>query len=333
MTDYGPKPLEEPDSVGNRFPRLDLDRLISEPPPPAEYLMWPLVERGRISSLYSPAKAGKSLTMLEWCALAAAGFPILGGPAREPVRILYLDFENSEADLHERLHALGYGDTPPGTLDNLAYVSFPPIAPLDTAAGGLELQALVDYYAPELVVIDTLSRIIAGEENSADTFAALYRYSMQPLKAQKISVVRLDHSGHEADRARGSSAKTSDIDSSWSLTYDEHQDQRTLKRTHSRTGHGPTRLVLDVEAEPLRHVLATSPDPVQELVTAMETLDLPRDWGRDRCGNALREAGYRPSKRDLTAAVKCRKDLPARPGQVPGQTPALGLVGNGGQNL
>ena len=51
-----------------------------------------------------------------------------------------------------------------------------------------------------------------GEENSADTYRALYRHALAPLKAARRTVVRLDHRGKDmkAAGARGSSAKNDD---------------------------------------------------------------------------------------------------------------------------
>ena len=57
-------------------------------------------------------------------------------------------------------------------------------------------------------MIDTTSRVIAGEEDRADTFLALYRHTMRPLKAAGVAVIRFDHAGKDlAKGERGSSAK------------------------------------------------------------------------------------------------------------------------------
>ena len=69
----------------------------------------------------------------------------------------------------------------------------------------------------DLVVIDTLSRVTEGPENDSDTYRNLYRHTWLPLKRAGIAAVRLDHTGHEGTRARGSSAKGDDVDVVWLL--------------------------------------------------------------------------------------------------------------------
>src|SRR5699024_6188201 len=119
--------------------------------------------------------------------------------------------------------------------------------------GGGQLLDLVDQHAPDLVVIDTVSRFIDGPENDADTWLALYRNSLVALKARGVAVIRLDHTGKDEDRgARGSSAKSSDVDAECTLVHDKAKNERNQKRIRSRGSHGHERVVVSVERGPLR---------------------------------------------------------------------------------
>lgn len=59
-----------------------------------------------------------------------------------------------------------------------------------------------------MVVIDTISRAVGGEENDNDTWLNFYQYTGLRLKQAKVSVIRLDHTGKDlTEGERGGSAK------------------------------------------------------------------------------------------------------------------------------
>ena len=95
----------------------------------------------------------------------------------------------------------------------------------------------------EAVVIDTLSRVCEGDENSNDTFNNFYKHTGVALKSRGIALLRLDHSGKdEAKGMRGASAKTTDVDVVWQLSVED--DKVFLSRTYSRNAHGDPSVVL-----------------------------------------------------------------------------------------
>lgn len=237
------------------FKPIDWDDLFSQDFSGIEFLPGGFVEPGQQIALIGDGKVGKSVFGLDWSHKVVTGQKFLGDAvARKPLRILYLDKENNQRDILMRLRSMG---ATPNQLRNLIYESFPPFAPLNTTAGVTQLMDLVDKHAPDIVIIDTISRFIEGKENESDTWLALYRLMHERLKAKNITGVRLDHFGKDAERGgRGSSAKSQDIDHVWELTRIGEPDERrfgdqigvtahlTLKRTHTRTGLGPGRLDL-----------------------------------------------------------------------------------------
>ncbi len=122
---------------------VDWATLFLRPKSEPRWLCEPLLEAGRLIALYSPAKTGKSLLALEIAAALAAGRPVLGNGEQPPVTVLYVDMENSEDDILERLRDLGFG---PQDLDNLHYLSFPALGHLDTERGGQALLAQARHY-------------------------------------------------------------------------------------------------------------------------------------------------------------------------------------------
>lgn len=294
-------------SVDELYPAVDWQALWAKAGAPVEWLCEPLLIAGRAVALFSPAKAGKSLLCLEVASALATGRAVLGNPAREPLHVLYVDLENTEDDLRERLTDLGYG--PDSDLSRLHYLSFPSLPALDSARGGHHLRRVAEHHDARLIVIDTVSRVIEGDENDADTFRALYRHAVMPLKAAGRAVLRLDHSGKDMTRGqRGSSAKVDDVDAVWQLIA-RPGGALDLKRTHSRNRHGAEFLTLVRLADPLRHVLATGAldADVAEVVALLDRLEVPVDWGRDRAKARLVEAGERRGNDLLTTAIRERK--------------------------
>jgi hypothetical protein len=182
----------------------------------SDWLLEPLIANGRTHSLIAKTKAGKSLLLLEACAALATGRPFLNKPKTEPVKVVYVDFEMTESDLHDRLGEFGYSAA--DDLTNLEYVFTPPLQPLDTTEGGAQFVAGVLRSGAVLAGIDTVSRAVQGDENAAETARDLYRHSLMPLKKAGVATIRLDHLGKdEAKGARGSSAKVADVGIQWSM--------------------------------------------------------------------------------------------------------------------
>jgi hypothetical protein len=170
-----------------------------------------------------------------------------------------VDQENGDDDIYLQFAAMGYKYN---DLPNFHYYSFPDIAFLDTREGGMELYALARYHSADLVVVDTVSRVIEGKENENDTFLNLYKYSGMTLKAINTSLIRLDHAGKELARGmRGASAKTGDIDAVWQLDCPQGSDLLTLTRTHTRRKVGASEVEIERRDDPLRHVLLEAPEP------------------------------------------------------------------------
>src|SRR5689334_19382267 len=57
-----------------------------------DWIVEPVIAERRGVAIYSPAKAGKSLLMLELAAAISRGAPVLGTKIDRPRRVLYVDF-------------------------------------------------------------------------------------------------------------------------------------------------------------------------------------------------------------------------------------------------
>lgn len=228
-----------------------------------DWIVEPLIAARRLHALFSPPKMGKSLLLLELAVAVARGVPFIGAPTERADAtgldrgrvVLYVDHENDlTGDIRPRLKAMGVA---PDMLDNLKYLSFPSMPFLDTVMGGIVLLAIVKHYGAELVVIDTISRAVGGEENDNDTWLAFYRNTGRALKAEGVACVRLDHTGKDHTKGmRGGSAKYGDVDVVWSMTMPSENIVR-LECTANRLPVSVKMIDLTRERNPLRHV----PDP------------------------------------------------------------------------
>ena len=202
--------------VHEHLPAIDWDALWADETE-EEWIVYPLLPARRLVALYSAPKVGKSLLMLELAAGIAAGRALFGNATQEPRTVLYVDYENDpKADIRERLTNMGYT---PDTLRRLKLLSFPTMSTLDSEKGSLELMGAVQAYKATVVIIDTVSRAIEGDENENDTWLDFYRHTGLKLKQAQIALVRLDHSGKDESKGqRGGSAKGGDVDAVWRMS-------------------------------------------------------------------------------------------------------------------
>ncbi|WP_052308377.1 AAA family ATPase, partial [Dietzia sp. UCD-THP] len=237
---------------------LDLDDLLTRGIEPVEWLVPRVFQRGGLYQVVSYAGMGKSLLMLDISQRLARGIEGLPGAAipdgdstsSEALTVLYIDGENTRRIIMSRLQEMDVRG-----LNRLKYASMPTLLPLDTERGGAEFVAHVRHVQAEVVVIDTLSRFVEGDENDAATYAALYRYALAPLRADGVTIIRLDHTGKDQSKgARGSSAKNTDVDGSWIIRGEKNSSRFMLVCDKDRTGDLAPVVPIRRTQEPLGHV-------------------------------------------------------------------------------
>lgn len=300
----------DPAVVRAALPRIDWHALWADDTE-EEWIIEPLLPARRLIALYSPPKVGKSLLMLELAVAVSRGEPALGVSSGRPRRVLYVDFENDpKGDIRERLIAMGRG---PDDLDNLVYLSFPSLAALDSDRGGRQLVAAVDAYECEVVVIDTVSRAISGEENDNDTWLAFYRHTGKALKAKGIALVRLDHTGKDETRGqRGGSAKSGDVDAVWRMSEMVRDKTYRLECEANRMPVAEKTLVIHRETRPLRHRVDSAGRAAvwsikeREAIQVLKDAGVPLGAGRSVCREAIKSAGLKLSNELLSEVIKKR---------------------------
>ena len=185
----------------SRFQPVDF----SIPPPPVEWILEGWVAKGDVAMLVGKAGLGKS-----WFTMGLANAMLHGGAfldlAVSGSRILYVDEENPLDVIHSRMKRLGLDPYKTGT--NLRYLWNQHIR-LDNRPEILLDEALD--FKPDLVVVDSLTRVHGKEEKDAGAMAELMNYGIKPLARDAgAAVVVIHHHGKDPNGSRGSS----DIDAS-----------------------------------------------------------------------------------------------------------------------
>ena len=300
------------DDAWEPIPAIDWSKLW-EDETVEEWFCEPLLAKRRLVALYSPPKVGKSLLMLEMAAAIATGRPMFGySDPPESTSVLYVDFENDpRGDIRTRLQAMGYG---PDDLALLHLLSFPTLAALDSERGSIELMRNLAHHQAEVLIIDTVSRAIAGEENDNDTWLKFYRHTGLKLKQAGIAMIRLDHSGKDVFRGqRGGSAKSGDVDAVWRLSQiDDGSFQ--LECEAKRFQISETSLTLTREVSPwLRHTInpfAIDDSWKRKISAALIDLDahgIDPELGARKAYEALQKLGKPHSARSVKDAQSRRR--------------------------
>lgn len=304
------------DRVSQLFPAADLGALVAADRPPRQWVVHGLLPAGASVALVAPAGVGKSLIALALSLAVARGDRHFAGLAiPRPRRVLYADLENTPDDIAERLEAMGVRRE--DDLSRMTYLSLPPFRAFDTEAGGAELVAVMDHYLigpGDLVVIDSLQRVVDGPENDADTMRAFYRHTALPLKARGVTVLRLDNSGKDVSRgARGTSSKRDDVDVELLLAPGRDPDLLQLTTGKVRI---PDVSAMEIErrtdADGRIH-FTTASDPlraqVNQCMAALAAEGVPADAGWRPSVEALKRAGHTFPRDIVRKAVQVRKSL------------------------
>jgi AAA domain len=277
-------PFRPENEISKRYSPINWHDAFKAQTDEVDWLFPPLIEAGTLNVLFGLPGVGKSLLTLDIALQVIA----------EGKTVMMIDEENRPADLVERLKKFG---RKPDELDKLIVYNFASLPPLDTPPGGEHLAALADVNKPSLIVLDTTTRMVEGDENAASTWLQTYRCSLVPLKSRGIAVLRLDHQGKDASRGqRGSSAKDGDVDTIWRLKFQDKDDGRllALEREKTRSGHGEEWILIRRMEDPLRHEFQELDHfpitpAIRQWARNFDDWGIPRDAGRPTLRAAIKE--------------------------------------------
>lgn len=192
----------------------DVNRMLTEDPPPVRWLVPGLIPAGTEGVLAARAGAGKSMTALSISMSLAAGLGVLGREvSQEEVRgVLFVGLEDDEAEFHRRVRrgiALLEEDPEwsPERREDLAQ-RLVPLFPNRSSGASFRLEAQWHALAERakaiqggcgLIILDTLSRMADGDENSAKDMRPFNEAVSALVQATGATVLSVHHLGKGND--------------------------------------------------------------------------------------------------------------------------------------
>jgi putative DNA primase/helicase len=178
----------------------------SAQPSPISWLVKRWIQDQALVMVHGPSGGGKTFVVLDWCLRIASATPDWCGQKVRPGNVVYLAGEGHHG-LRGRIAAWKHQHKP--TSINMWLSKHG--CDLNTPAGYLKVSGHIRMLpeTPKVIVVDTLHRFLAGDENSAQDTKTMLDACANLMTEFNCSVILVHHTGvsEEAQhRARGSSA-------------------------------------------------------------------------------------------------------------------------------
>jgi putative DNA primase/helicase len=175
-------------------------------PAPVSWLVKGWLQDQALVMVHGPSGGGKTFVVLDWCLRMASGITEWMGHKVRPANVVYLAGEG-----HHGLKSRIAGWKNHNAQDKLNMWLSKAGCDLNTSAGYLKVVSNLRAMPvkPDVIVVDTLHRFLAGDENSSQDAKTMLDACAALMKEFNCTVVLVHHTGvsDEAQhRARGSSA-------------------------------------------------------------------------------------------------------------------------------
>jgi RecA-family ATPase len=244
--------------------RFDVAARPTEP----DWLVDGLIARGTITMLSGDTSAGKSVVALALAmAVLEGGSTWLGRDVAGPGRVLIIENEMPAYDVERRLRGFGIRNE---HWHRLAYVDKSQAVSLDDAEQARQMGDVVEAFAPDLVILDTLFSLVPGiDHNSNGVAATFYRDVLRPL-ARSTSLLLLHHENKPGEHGRGNPEYAATGARAWAHQADRHlalaaTGDKEVKHEALDNGHTRGTYALDL------HGGKTRGDRKPKLALSLET--------------------------------------------------------------
>jgi KaiC/GvpD/RAD55 family RecA-like ATPase len=200
--------------------RCDVAGMLTTEPAPVDWLIEGVVARGTLTLLAGREKEGKSLVAMACAARGAGGGGTLAGIHVEPLRVLIIDAENGDRELHRRLRSLGLRS------NHVARIEVYEASGHDLRRHMHEVEALLGSYKPDLLILDSWRSLWAGDENDSGEVAKVLDPLRNLIRRHNAGAVLIHHMRKNGGY-RGSSAIGASVENVMELSrHDEDPDRR-----------------------------------------------------------------------------------------------------------
>ena len=216
--------------------------LMTRPISKRKWLTDILVPENGIILVASTAGLYKTFTMLHLAVCLATGKPVFGKwTVPEPVKVLFVDEENTEMTLRERLGMLLKGMHIEFPCNNLCYLSQEGIR-LDVKETFLRLKKFIVDHEIRCVIIDSFMDVHTRSENDAQEMMSIFRALKASCKELNVSWIVIHHERKSSlgspsgtkESIRGSSAITGAVDVGISFVTSGNDDSFVMINSKAR---------------------------------------------------------------------------------------------------
>jgi archaellum biogenesis ATPase FlaH len=217
---------------------VDLDQLLAQPPRPTPWRVQNFVADGTLTVLAGEAAAGKSWLGQAFCTGVGNGEAVAGLSCSKGTA-LYVDGEmGPQMFVDQRLRPAGIATSVPFEYIDAMGLDF------STGSDTLWLRQIIEGVRAELVVIDSLRRLMPSKaENASDDMAPVIASLAKLARDTAAAIVLVHHKGDGDKWFRGSTAIKDQADALFGLlrtTTDEDEDD-PVRRLRCRGGKGKMR--------------------------------------------------------------------------------------------
>lgn len=250
--------LELSPSRDSFFPNLagrlvSFDSIMREPLPPIEWLVESLIPAETRTVVFGEFASMKSWVLLDLCIHIAAGRPWLDTfTVTRPQSVLFIDEEMSARELRRRVKRLGEGMG----LHELP-IPFQAISHLGMRFQDGKVEALLDAlsqvnFDPDIIVVETLRRVLDGNENEAADVGQFWQ-SVAPILTAGKTLIISHHmkkaNGQGGDSMRNRASGSTDIlagtDTAYAITRKNNDLTISCVKNRIACEHEPFRVVMD----------------------------------------------------------------------------------------
>ena len=195
--------VEKAAAPTSRLRAYDVSRMLTSEPPPVPWVVEGLVARGVLTLLAGREGIGKSMLTIALAVAVASGGGDVAGLTCHGGRVLIVDAENGEAEVHRRIRSLGLPD------EAVARIGIYGCDAGDLLnEGGLgDLADVLGAFGPDLLVLDSFASLWRGDENKAEDVGPHLDALRNLIRSHGAGVLLLHHAGKAmGTEYRGSTA-------------------------------------------------------------------------------------------------------------------------------